>query len=91
MEKLFYPHGYTPDKEPMRGTVISETQYEYVIVADGGDEWFSTGDGGTFTKLKTETRDPWEPHMWEFYKADGFYKSIWLHGGFIAWFFLFIY
>ena len=81
MDKLFYPHGYTPDKEPMRGTVISETQYKYVIQSDSG----------TFTKLKTETRDPWEPHAWEFYKADGFYKSIWLHGGFIAWFFLFIY
>ena len=81
MDKLFYPGSYTPHKEPTRGTIVQETADTYTLLVDGG----------TFMVSKNETRNPWEPQWWEFYKADDFYKSIWLHGGFIAWFFLFIY
>ena len=81
MEKVFYQYKYEPSAEPVKGTVIKETDTSYII----------NFDSTTYTVPKKHTRDPWEPHMWEFYKQKGFYKSPWFHGGFIIWFFLFIY
>ena len=81
MEKLFYQYKYMPAKEPVKGVVIDETETHYMIQYGGG----------SYMILKHQTRDPWEPHVWEFYKSEGFYMSPWFHGGFIAWFFIFVY
>ena len=57
MEKLFYQYRYTPNSEPVKGTVIDEADDNFIIEYGGG----------TYIIPKYQTRDPWEPHAWEFY------------------------
>ena len=78
---LFYPHGYRPDTEPSVGEVIR----------DMGDELLIMSDGVAYTKPKHETRRPWNPKFFEFWKEAGFPSSYWFHGGVWAFFFLFIF
>ena len=81
MDILFYQGTYAPDTEPVLGTIIKQEGEEVSILYNGV----------LYERLIEDTRRPWDPKFWEFYKAKDFPYSPWFHGGVILWFFLFIY
>ena len=82
MDILFYPGYYTPLEEPMRGTVVEESDGHYIIASELGEYRIPIG----------QTRRPWEPQFYEFYKAPGYYADLWrFHAPVLGMFFIFIY